>query len=159
MIFFAINFCHLGLQKFAQMASNLPIWSHWLHTIKRTQRNSTRLDARGTRSVQPDCSIIFFNICAFTKLKNCAEAYKICQSKFQIFPNTKWTLSKWPKFFNIMPKWRNFAKSGHTELETAVGYNTKKFSSVVAVADFVQNCRPGPWREEKSVAQNWDISG
>ena len=24
-------------------------------------------------------------------------------------------LSKWPRFYNIAPQWRNFAKSGHTE--------------------------------------------
>ena len=25
-----------------------------------------------------------------------------------------WTLSKWPKLYNGVPKWRNFAQSGHT---------------------------------------------
>ena len=28
--------------------------------------------------------------------------------------NTKWTLSKWPGCFNSVPKWQNFAQSGHT---------------------------------------------
>ena len=51
----------------------------------------------------------------FAALKNCPNAYKICQNKFKMFPNTKWTLSKWPKFLNGVPTWRNFAKSGHTE--------------------------------------------
>ena len=55
-----------------------------------------------------------FNIWALTHLKNCPKAYKICQNKFKMFPNTKWTLSKWPKFLNVVPKWRNVAKSGHT---------------------------------------------
>ena len=47
-----------------------------------------------------------FNICSFTTLK-------ICQQNFKALPDIKWTLSKWPKFFNIVPKWRNFTKSGH----------------------------------------------
>ena len=47
-------------------------------------------------------------------MKICPIALQICQNKLKILPNTKWTLSKWPKCFNILPKWRNFAKSGHT---------------------------------------------
>ena len=31
-------------------------------------------------------------------------------------PNTKPTFKKWPKTFKILPRWRNFAKSGHTDL-------------------------------------------
>ena len=50
-------------------------------------------------------------ICNTDKLP---KAYIICQSKFKRFPNTKWNRSKWPKFLNVVPKWRNFAKSGHT---------------------------------------------
>ena len=41
-------------------------------------------------------------------------ACEICQSKLKILPDTKWTHSKWPKFFNYVP---NFAKSGHTEAD------------------------------------------
>ena len=29
--------------------------------------------------------------------------------------NTKLTLSKWPECFNSVPKWRDFAQSGHTD--------------------------------------------
>ena len=47
-------------------------------------------------------------------MKICPIALQICQNKLKILPNTKWTLSKWPKCFNIVPKWRNFAKSVHT---------------------------------------------
>ena len=36
---------------------------------------------------------------------------------FKALPNTKRTLSKCPKLFNIMSKWRNFAKSGPTDEE------------------------------------------
>ena len=37
-------------------------------------------------------------------------ANKVCQRKLKILPKAKWTLSKWPKFFNTTPKWQNFAK-------------------------------------------------
>ena len=47
-------------------------------------------------------------------MKICPIALQICQNKLKILPNTKWTLSKWPKCFNIVPKWRNCAKSCHT---------------------------------------------
>ena len=30
-------------------------------------------------------------------------------------PITKCALSKWPMYYNSEPKWRKFAKSGHTE--------------------------------------------
>ena len=33
-------------------------------------------------------------------MKNCPKVYKNCQSKLEILPNTKLTLSKWPKFLN-----------------------------------------------------------
>ena len=58
-----------------------------------------------------------FNIWAFTTLIICPKAHKICQSKLKMFPNTKLTLSKRPKFFNAVPKWGNFSKSGHTALQ------------------------------------------
>ena len=35
-------------------------------------------------------------------------------NSIQIWPNTKFTLEKLPRTFNILPKWRNFAKSGHS---------------------------------------------
>ena len=49
----------------------------------------------------------FFNIWLFTTLKICPIALQICQNKLIILPNTKLTLSKWPK-------WQNFTKSDHT---------------------------------------------
>ena len=33
---------------------------------------------------------------------------------FEILPDSKGTSYKCPKFYNIAPKWWNFAKSGHT---------------------------------------------
>ena len=38
---------------------------------------------------------------------------------FIILPNTQLNLQKYPKTFEIMPKWRNFAQSGHTGHDAA----------------------------------------
>ena len=59
-------------------------------------------------------------IWAFAAPKNCPKAYKICQSTLKMFPNTKQTLSEWPKLFNVVPKWQNFAKSGHPAVRASV---------------------------------------
>ena len=56
---------------------------------------------------------LFFNIWRFPSMKICLKVYKICQSRFKILPNGKLTLEKLPKTLKILPKWRNFAKSGH----------------------------------------------
>ena len=44
----------------------------------------------------------------------------IYQSKLKMLPNTKWTLLKWPRFLNVVLKWRNCAKSGHTEWQRVI---------------------------------------
>ena len=31
-----------------------------------------------------------------------------------MLPNTILVLNKWPKIYKTLPRWRNFAKSGHT---------------------------------------------
>ena len=49
----------------------------------------------------------FFDIWPFTEVKLCPGMIKNCQRRFQILPNTKSTLKN-------LPKWRKFAKSGHT---------------------------------------------
>ena len=41
---------------------------------------------------------LFVQFWSFSAMKICPIAFKINQSKFKILPNTKWTLSKWPKF-------------------------------------------------------------
>ena len=51
-----------------------------------------------------------FNFWSFSVITICTITFKIKQSKFKILPNTKWTLSKWPK-------WWNFSKSGYTDLD------------------------------------------
>ena len=50
--------------------------------------------------------------------KICSIAYKICQNQLKVLPKTKCILSKWPKYYNCDPKWRKFAKSGHTEFKS-----------------------------------------
>ena len=57
---------------------------------------------------------LFFSIWTFTSMKICPKVYKFFQSRFNILPISKWTLEKLPKTLKILPKWRNFAKSGHT---------------------------------------------
>ena len=42
------------------------------------------------------------------------KTIKKFQNEFKVLPNCKWIFSKWPKFYNIAPKWWDFAKSGHT---------------------------------------------
>ena len=58
---------------------------------------------------------LFPNICGHSQQWKFAQLnMKICQSEFKIEPNTKWTLSKWPKIVTFATKWRNFANFGHT---------------------------------------------
>ena len=59
-----------------------------------------------------DC---LFNIWPFSTMIICSIGFKICQSKLKMKRNSKSAQnSKWPKFFNVVPEWRNFAKYGHT---------------------------------------------
>ena len=55
-----------------------------------------------------------FNIWPSTTVKNCPKALKICQRRFTNFPNTKTIHTDLPETLILLPKWRNFAKSGHT---------------------------------------------
>ena len=66
----------------------------------------------------PGCSVSrwqanWFNIWSFGTLNFCQKPFKNCQSKLKILPNSKLTFSKWPKFYKITSKWRNFTNSGH----------------------------------------------
>ena len=65
-------------------------------------------------TVWPNGNLVNFNILPFSAMRICQIAHKIGQSKLKTLANTNWTLSKWPKYFNVVVKWRNFAKSGHT---------------------------------------------
>ena len=50
-------------------------------------------------------------------MKISSVVQQICQSKLYILPNKKYTIKNLPKTCKILPKWRNLAKSGHTELD------------------------------------------
>ena len=58
---------------------------------------------------------LFFNIGPLTSTKNCLMANKICQSRSKNFAELQINPQKLPKTLKILPKWRNFAKSGHTD--------------------------------------------
>ena len=45
-------------------------------------------------------------------MKNCPKTDIFCQSRLKVLPNTK-------ILFDILPKWQNFAKSGHTSINWA----------------------------------------
>ena len=66
-----------------------------------------------SRPEWPDGEFIFY-FWPFTTTKSCPIAYFYINS-FIILPNTKQNLIKWPKIFNMLPMWRNFGKSGHTD--------------------------------------------
>ena len=53
----------------------------------------------------------YFNILPFSTMRICPIANNIGQSKLKTLPNTIGTLSKWPKVFNVVVKFR---QSGHT---------------------------------------------
>ena len=55
-----------------------------------------------------------FNIWAFAKIFMSPKAFKNYLIMLKILPNTIYMLSKCPKTIKKIPKWRNFAKSGHT---------------------------------------------
>ena len=67
-----------------------------------------------TEAGWPDCLIIFS---LFGRLQkwNFSQRHDIFgQSRFIILPSNKYPLICSPKNFKVLPKWRNFAKSGHT---------------------------------------------
>ena len=45
---------------------------------------------------------------------------QICQSRHSILPKQIQTVKNWPKTCKLLPKWRNFAKSGHTGLTRVI---------------------------------------
>ena len=56
----------------------------------------------------------FFNIWPYATIKICPMVKQIRQSRLKILPNKKLTVKKLPKTCKILPKWLNFAKSGHS---------------------------------------------
>ena len=63
---------------------------------------------------------LFFNISPFTANTICQIADQICQSRFKSMPNTNENIKILPKSFKVLPKWRTFAKSGHTGWDVLV---------------------------------------
>ena len=51
-------------------------------------------------------------------MKSCPIGSHFCQNRIKILPNTKLTLESLHKTVNILPKWQNFAKYGHTDAVT-----------------------------------------
>ena len=57
--------------------------------------------------------ILFFKIRPFATMKISPIMSQICQSRLSILPNKKWPIKTCPRPCKLLPKWRNFAKSGH----------------------------------------------
>ena len=88
----------------------------WLRMMRELGRGksdgaetATKMRKKSTDSVTRRLNY-FFNICPFTTINICPTALKICQIRLAI-------LSKWITILSNkkLPKWRNLAKSGHTE--------------------------------------------
>ena len=52
--------------------------------------------------------------------------FDIWQNRLAIWQNTQYPLKKLPKTFKILSKWRNFAKSGHSESITNFTYRVTR---------------------------------
>ena len=74
---------------------------------------------------------LFVNIWSLATMKMRPIMSQICQSKHSILRNKKY-IKNLPKTCEILPKWRNFAKSGHT------GPSRTKSSS--EVCNFSKSC-------------------
>ena len=61
---------------------------------------------------------LFFSIWPFATMKISPIMSQIRQSQLSILPNKKWTIKNLPKTGKLLPKWQNFAKSGHTTQRT-----------------------------------------
>ena len=61
---------------------------------------------------------LLFNVWPFTSMKTCPMACKFCQSRSPIFSQIgNKPTKKLPKTLKTLPKWQNFAESGHTGFE------------------------------------------
>ena len=57
---------------------------------------------------------LFFIICPYATMKISQIMSQICQSRFQHFAKLETNSQIFAKYFKLLPKWQNFAKSGHT---------------------------------------------
>ena len=75
--------------------------------------NSTTI---GLRHLQCDQMVrLFCNIGPLATMKISPIMSQICQSMFSILPNKKETVKILPNTSKLLPKWRIFPKSGHTD--------------------------------------------
>ena len=96
---------------------NLSIWSHWRPQWRSKKSlllfasfniaDPSRACLSWWPSVWPDGYNYFF---IFGHL----QRMKICLIWFKFLPSTKLSIENCQKTLNTKPKWRNFAKSGHT---------------------------------------------
>ena len=64
-----------------------------------------------------------FNIWTFTTMKICPIALKMCKTRFNFFKLLNQHQKRLSKTFKILPKWRNFTKSGRTEVSNVQVWN------------------------------------
>ena len=55
----------------------------------------------------------FFNIWSLATMKIRPLMSQICQSRLSILPNKEKIVKNLPRICKLLPKWRNFTKSGH----------------------------------------------
>ena len=58
--------------------------------------------------------ILFFKIWPFATMKISPIMPQICQSRLTVLPSKILSIKNLPKTRKLLPKWQNFAKSGHT---------------------------------------------
>ena len=61
---------------------------------------------------------LFFSIWPFATMKISPIRSQICQSRLSILLYKKYKVKNWPNTCKLLPKWQNFAKSGHTGYES-----------------------------------------
>ena len=66
--------------------------------------------------VHHQCDQMAGLICQYLAIRNNQNVPKKCQSRYKILANNP---KNWPKIKNL-PKWRNFAEFGHTNVHVAV---------------------------------------
>ena len=69
---------------------------------------------------------LFYNIWPFATIKISPIMAQFCQNRLSILANRKYTVKNLPRTSKLLPKWQNFAKSGHTghKLPTFPPYET-----------------------------------
>ena len=66
-------------------------------------------------------------------MKISPKLQQICQSRLNILPNKKYTVKNLPKTSKLLPKWQNFATSGHTVCSSCFGGVRWMFSEIILI--------------------------